>query len=102
MTSNFLLLNSEKKTEVLIIGPKTSACNNLEYCLTLDGCSVNSSSSVGKIVEIVFSINNGNSIQLCQSCLHTAFESFVHHKKNWIRLDFLCFRIRSKHFDRKG
>ena len=45
MTSNFLLLNSEK-TEVLIIGPKNSACNNLERCLSLDGCSVNSSSSV--------------------------------------------------------
>ncbi len=45
MTSNFLLLNSEK-TEVLIIRPKTSACNNLEHCLTLDGCSVDSSSSV--------------------------------------------------------
>ncbi len=45
MTSNFLLLNSEK-TEVLIIGQKTSACNNLEHCPTLDGCSVNSSSSV--------------------------------------------------------
>ncbi len=45
MTSNFLLLNSEK-TEVLIIGPITPTCNNLEYCLTLDGCSVNSSSSV--------------------------------------------------------
>ncbi len=45
MTSNFLLLNSEK-TEVLIIGPKTFACNNLEHCLTLDGCSVNSASSV--------------------------------------------------------
>uniref|UniRef100_A0A9J7XR62 Reverse transcriptase domain-containing protein n=1 Tax=Cyprinus carpio carpio TaxID=630221 RepID=A0A9J7XR62_CYPCA len=40
MTSNFLLLNSEK-TEVLIIGPKNSACNNLERCLRLDGCSVN-------------------------------------------------------------
>ncbi len=39
MTSNFLLLNSEK-TEVLIIGPKTFACNNLEHCLILDGCSV--------------------------------------------------------------
>ncbi len=38
MTSNFL--------EVLIIGPKTHTCNNLEHCLTLDGCSVNSSSSV--------------------------------------------------------
>uniref|UniRef100_A0A8C1UC10 Reverse transcriptase domain-containing protein n=1 Tax=Cyprinus carpio TaxID=7962 RepID=A0A8C1UC10_CYPCA len=45
MTSNFLLLNSEK-TEVLIIGPKSSACNDLERCLSLDGCSVNSSSSV--------------------------------------------------------
>ncbi len=31
---------------MLIIGPKTSACNNLEHCLTFDGCSVNSSSSV--------------------------------------------------------
>ncbi len=46
MTSNFLLLNSEKKTEVLIIRPKTSARNNLEHYLILDGCSVNSSSSV--------------------------------------------------------
>ncbi len=45
MTGNFLLLNSEK-TEVLIIGPKTPTSNNLEHCLTLDGCSVNSSSSV--------------------------------------------------------
>ncbi len=45
MTSNFLLLNTEK-TEVLIIGPKTFACNNLDHCLILDGCSVNSSSSV--------------------------------------------------------
>ncbi len=45
MTSNFLLLNSEK-TEVLIIGPKTATSNNLEHCLTLDGCSVDSSSSV--------------------------------------------------------
>ncbi len=38
MTSNFLLLNSEK-TEVLIIGPKKPTCNNLEHYLTLDGCS---------------------------------------------------------------
>ncbi len=45
MTSNFLLLNSEKR-EVLIIGPKTPTSNNLEHCLTLDCCSVNSSSSV--------------------------------------------------------
>ncbi len=45
MTSNFLLLNSEKK-QVLIIGPKTPTSNNLVHCLTLDGCSVDSSSSV--------------------------------------------------------
>ncbi len=45
VTSNFLLLNSEK-TEVLIIGPKTPTSNNLEHGLTLDGCSVDSSSSV--------------------------------------------------------
>ncbi len=45
VTSNFLLLNSDK-TEVLIIGPKTPTSNNLEHGLTLDGCSVDSSSSV--------------------------------------------------------
>ncbi len=44
MTNNFLLLNSEK-TEVLIIGPKNHTSNNLEHCLTLDGCSLDSSSS---------------------------------------------------------
>ncbi len=31
---------------MLIIGPKTHTSNNLEHCLTLDGCSLNSSSSV--------------------------------------------------------
>ncbi len=41
MTSNFLLLNSEK-TEVLISDLKPPTSNNLEHCLTLDGCSVNS------------------------------------------------------------
>ncbi len=45
MTNNFLLLNSEK-TEVLIIGPKNHTSNILEHCLTLDGCSLDSSSSV--------------------------------------------------------
>ncbi len=45
MTNNFLILNSEKP-EVFIIGPKNHTSNNLEYCLTLDGCSVYSSSSV--------------------------------------------------------
>ncbi len=54
MKSNFLLLNSEKP-EVLIIGPKTPS-NNLEHCLTLDGCSVNSSSSVRNL-GVLFNSN---------------------------------------------
>ncbi len=33
---------------------------------------------------------------------NTASETFVRHKIFWIRLDFLRFRIRSMHFDRKG
>ncbi len=37
---------------------------------------------------------------LCQSCLHTASETFVSHKKIRIRFNFLRFRIRSMHFDR--
>ncbi len=45
MTNNFLLINSEK-SEVLIIRAKPPTINNLEHCLTLDGCSVDSSSSV--------------------------------------------------------
>ncbi len=56
MTSNFLLLNSEK-TEVLIIGPKNSTCNNLEHYLTLDGCSVNSSSSSVQNLGVLFDSN---------------------------------------------
>ncbi len=35
MTNNVLLLNSEKKTELLIIGHKTPTSNNLEHCKTL-------------------------------------------------------------------
>ncbi|XP_077094295.1 uncharacterized protein LOC143746358 [Siphateles boraxobius] len=55
MTSNFLLLNSEK-TEILIIGQKTSTGNNLEYRLTLDGCSVKSSPSVRNL-GVLFDTN---------------------------------------------
>ncbi len=47
MTSNFLLLNSEK-TEVLIIGPKNPTCNN---------CSVNSSSSSVRNLGVLFDSN---------------------------------------------
>ncbi len=35
-----------KKTEVLIIGPKNHTTYNLEHGLILDGCSLDSSSSV--------------------------------------------------------
>ncbi len=55
MTNNFLLLNSEKKTEVLIIGPKNHTSNNLEHCLTLDGCSLDSSSSVRNLGVLFYS-----------------------------------------------
>ncbi len=41
---------------MLIIGPKTSACNNIEHCLTLDGCSVDSSSSVRNL-GVLFNSN---------------------------------------------
>uniref|UniRef100_A0A9J7WXP7 Reverse transcriptase domain-containing protein n=1 Tax=Cyprinus carpio carpio TaxID=630221 RepID=A0A9J7WXP7_CYPCA len=44
MTNNFLLLNSDK-TEILLIGPKNITQNLVDYNL-LDGCSVNSLSSV--------------------------------------------------------
>ncbi len=40
--------------------------------------------------------------EIRQSCLHTASETFVCHKKIRIRFDFLRFRIRCMHFDRKG
>ncbi len=41
---------------MLIIGPKTLTSNNLEHCLTLDGCSVDSSSSV-KNLGVLFDRN---------------------------------------------
>ncbi len=47
-------------------------------------------------------LKNKYDLTLCQSRLHTASETFISHKKIWIRFDFLRFRIRSKHFDRKG
>ncbi len=55
MTNNVLLLNSDK-TEVLIIGPKNHTSNNLEHSLTLDGCSLNSSSSARNL-DVLFDSN---------------------------------------------
>lgn len=55
MSNNFLLLNSQK-TEVLIVGPKTSVCNKLKHSLKIDSCSVNSSASV-KNLGVLFDCN---------------------------------------------
>ncbi len=46
-------------------------------------------------------LKNKYDLTLCQSRLHTASETFVI-KKIRISFDFLRFRIRSMHFDRKG
>ncbi len=46
-------------------------------------------------------LKNKYNLMLCQSCLHTASKTFVHHKKKKNRFAFLHFRIRSN-FDRKG
>ncbi len=56
MTSNFLLLNSEKTDVNYRAKNLCMYCNNLEHCLTLDGCSVNSSSSVRNL-GVLFDIN---------------------------------------------
>ncbi len=52
MTNHFLLINSEK-SGVLIIGPKNPTSNNLENCLTLDGCSLDFSSSVRNLGVLI-------------------------------------------------
>ncbi len=70
MISNFFLLNSEK-TEVLIIGPKNHTSNNLEHCLTLDGCSVNSFSSVRNL-GVLFDYNLSFESHISSVC-KTAF-----------------------------
>ncbi len=78
MTSNFLLLNSEK-TEVLIIGPKNPTCNNLEHYLTLDGCSVNSFSSV-RDLGVLFDSNLSFKSHISSIC-KTAFSILKKHIK---------------------
>ncbi|KAF7696006.1 hypothetical protein HF521_006100, partial [Silurus meridionalis] len=60
MTHNFLLLNSDK-TEILLIGPKTSIQKLQHLNLHLDGCSVTTSSTVndlGVILDSNLSFNN--------------------------------------------
>ncbi len=59
MTSNFLLLNSDK-TEILLIGPKNSTQNLLDHNLQLDGCTVSSSTvkNLGVILDSNLSFEN--------------------------------------------
>ncbi len=59
MTSNFLLLNSDK-TAILLIGPKNSTHNLLDYNLQLDGCNVTSSTvkNLGVILDSNLSFEN--------------------------------------------
>ncbi len=75
MTSNVLLLNSEK-TEVIIMGHKNHTSNNLEHCLTLDGCSLYSSSSVRNL-GVLFDSNL----------------SFDNHVSSICKTAFLIFKI---------
>ncbi len=50
--NNFLLLHSDK-TEILLIGPKSSTQNLLDHNLQLDGCTVTSSTvkNLGVILD---------------------------------------------------
>ncbi len=59
ITNNFLLLNSDK-TEILLIGPKNSTQNILDYNLQLDGCTVSSSTvkNLGVILDSNLSFEN--------------------------------------------
>ncbi len=54
MTNNFLQLNSDK-TEILLIRPKNSTQNLLDYNLQLDGCTV--TSSTGKNLGLILDSN---------------------------------------------
>ncbi len=59
MTNNVLLLNSDK-TGILLIGPKNSTQNLLDYNLQLDGCTVTSSAvkNLGVILDSNLSFEN--------------------------------------------
>ncbi len=79
MTSNFLPQNSEKKQRCY--RPKTPTSNNLENCLTLDGCSVDSSWSVrnlGVLIDINISFDSHIS-RICKTV-------FLFHLKNISKL----------------
>ncbi len=56
---------------MLIIGPKNHTSNNQEHCLTLDGCSVDSSSSVRNL-GVLFDSNLSFDSHISSIC-KTAF-----------------------------
>ncbi len=80
MTNNFLLLNSDK-TEILLIGPKNSTQNILDYNLQLDGCTVTSSTvkNLGVILESNLSFENHISNVTKTAFFHLSFHLEFHH-----------------------
>ncbi len=78
MTNNFWLLN--EKTVLLIIWPKNPTCNNLEHYLTLDGCSVNSFSSVRNL-GVLFDNNLS-----FESHISSIYKTVFFHLKNISKL----------------
>ncbi len=72
MTSHFLLLNSEKNEVLLIIGSKNPTSNDLEHGLTLDGSSVDSSSSSVRNLGVLFDNNisfDSHVFSICKTAL---------------------------------
>ncbi len=67
-TNNFLLLNSDK-TEILLIGPKNSTQNLLDYNLQLDGCTV-ASSTVKNLVILESNLSFENHISHVTAFFH--------------------------------
>ncbi len=74
MTNHFLLLNS-KKTEVLIIGSKNHTSNNLQHWQTLDGCSLDSSSSVRNL-GVLYDSNLSFDSHISSICKTAFFSSW--------------------------
>ncbi len=71
MLNNFLLLNSDK-TEILLIGPKNSTQNLLDYNLQLDGCTVTSSTVKNLVVILDSNLSFENHIS------HVTKTAFFH------------------------
>ncbi len=65
---------------MLIIGPKNHTSNNLEHCLTLDGCSLDSSSSVRNL-GVLFDSNLSFDSHIYSICKTASF-----HLKNISKL----------------